>query len=236
MASQPVVPINQNRFNEGEPRAEVFLQPFAAPSILGLYGFAGATFIVAAHMAGWYGDNQTFLYLAPFCAIFGGVAQFTAGMWAYRVRDGLATAIHGMWGAFWIAFGILNWGFASGALHHPTGAFPAFGFWFIALAAITFMGAIAAFAENLGLVSVLATLAAGSGCAAAGQIINSTGFNVAAGWLFVASAILAWYTASALMLEGSFGRPILPVFKMPHAKKAKEFNSGVGEPGVRHGQ
>jgi hypothetical protein len=28
-------------------------------------------------------------------------------MWAYRARDGLATAMHGMWGAFWMAYGLL---------------------------------------------------------------------------------------------------------------------------------
>jgi len=31
-----------------------------------------------------------------------------AGMWAYRARDAVATAMHGMWGSFWIAYGILN--------------------------------------------------------------------------------------------------------------------------------
>lgn len=32
-------------------RTRVQLQPIAAPSILGLYGFAAATFIVAGHLA-----------------------------------------------------------------------------------------------------------------------------------------------------------------------------------------
>lgn len=39
------------RQESGEPiPAQIYLQPLAAPSILGLYGFAGATFMVAAHM------------------------------------------------------------------------------------------------------------------------------------------------------------------------------------------
>src|SRR5690348_9899978 len=88
--------------------ARIYLQPVAAPSILGLFGFAGATFMVAAHMAGWYTGTNTFLYLTPFAVMFGGLAQFLAGMWAFRARDGLATAMHGMWGSFWIAFGALN--------------------------------------------------------------------------------------------------------------------------------
>ena len=37
--------------------ARIFLQPIAAPSVLGLYAFMGATLIVAAHMAGWYGSG-----------------------------------------------------------------------------------------------------------------------------------------------------------------------------------
>src|ERR687886_1720017 len=87
----------------------IFLQPIAPPSVLGLFGFAAATFIVAANVAGWYGNHDTSpLYLAPFAAVFGGIAQFMAGMWAYRARDALATAMHGMWGSFWIAYGILN--------------------------------------------------------------------------------------------------------------------------------
>src|ERR1051326_6244663 len=86
----------------------VFLQPIAAPSILGLAGFAGATFIVASNLAGWWGTPTSGLVLAPFAAMFGGLAQFVAGMWAYRARDAVATLAHGTWGAFWLAYGILN--------------------------------------------------------------------------------------------------------------------------------
>ena len=123
-------------------QARVYLQPIAAPSILGLYAFAGSTLIVAAELAGWYGDPQTPQYLFPFAAAFGGVAQFAAGMWAYKARDAIATAMHGMWGSFWIGFGILQLMFATGTIPEPTGAFPALGFWFIALAWITIMGAV----------------------------------------------------------------------------------------------
>jgi len=38
-------------------RPRVFLQPIAAPSVLGLFGFAGATFIVASNLAGWWGER-----------------------------------------------------------------------------------------------------------------------------------------------------------------------------------
>ncbi|NED51990.1 hypothetical protein G3I24_13945, partial [Micromonospora aurantiaca] len=61
-----------------EDRTRVFLQPIAAPSILGLFGFAGATMMVGAWQAGWYGNAATPLILWPFVLFFGGLAQFLA--------------------------------------------------------------------------------------------------------------------------------------------------------------
>jgi succinate-acetate transporter protein len=229
-------------------QTRVFLQPIAAPSILGLFGFAAATFIVATHLAGWYGSTDTPLYLAPFCATFGGVAQFLAGMWAYRARDGLATAMHGMWGAFWIAFGILFTLVATGAVTFDSSvAFEAFGYWFFALAVITACGAVAALAESLGLVSVLTTLAVGSAFLAIGYVADSTptagdGWLQAGGWVLFASSVFATYVAAAMMLEGTFGRVVLPLGKpakkpnVPGEVITRAIQYEEAEPGVRQGQ
>ena len=221
--------------NENTP-VRPFLQPIAAPSILGLYAFAGSTLIVAAELAGWYGNSDTALYLFPFAAAFGGVAQFAAGMWSYRARDAIATAMHGMWGSFWIGFGILQFMFAAGTIPEPTGPFPALGFWFIALAWITAMGAVAATAENKALTAVLGTLALGATFAAVAELLGSEAWTVLAGYTFIVSAVCAWYTASALMFEAVAGKPVLPVGMTKKAQEAPEANRGVGEPGVMQGQ
>src|SRR5581483_8319583 len=198
--------------NGFEPR--IFLQPIAPPSILGLFGFAGATFMVAANLAGWYGNHTTSpLYLAPFAAVFGGVAQFLAGMWGYRARDGLATAMHGTWGAFWMGFGIL---FLLNSLHVltvPTGKFVPFGYWFLVLAVITASGALAALGESLGFFGVLAPLAVGSAFAAVGYLTGVGGWLQAGGWVLLASSWIATYVATALMMASTFGRTILPLGK-----------------------
>jgi succinate-acetate transporter protein len=223
----------------------VFLQPIAAPSILGLFGFAAATFIVAANVAGWYGDHATTpLVLAPFAAVFGGIAQFMAGMWAYRARDAVATAMHGMWGSFWIAYGILNVLLATHVLTAPTPWYhdTAFGFWFFALAVITGSGALASLAESLGLFAVLATLATGSALLAGGLIYGSSGVVTAAGWVLVASAICAWYVATAMMLAYAGGRVVLPLGKLsreanrPGARPTRPIELEWAEPGIRMGQ
>jgi len=223
-------------------QTRVFLQPVAAPSILGLFGFAGATFMVAANMAGWYGDAGSGVYIFPFAAAFGGLAQFVAGLWAYRARDGIATAMHGMWGAFWLAYGLL-WALrAVGDLKLPAGEFPAFGFWFIVLSAITICGALAAMFENLSLFAVLGVLATGSAFAAVYFLTGIEGWKTAAGWVLLASSWLATYTAFAMMLEGAAGRVILPLGQLsrranvPGRHEHIPLQFELGEPGVRRGQ
>lgn len=218
-------------------RARIFLQPIAAPSILGLYGLAGATFLVAARMAHWFGSSDTTLLLVPFAAFFGGLAQFLAGMWAYKARDGVATAVHGMWGAFWMAFGILTLILSYGKapiLASPL--FPELGYWFIVLAAITWVCMAAASAENKALVVVLAFLAAGSTISAIALLAGIEGLVILSGYLFIICAISAWYTASALMLNEAFGRTVWSLGKTVHTEELPPVAIGLGEPGVIRGQ
>ena len=219
------------------PQPRVFLQPLAAPSILGLYGLAGATFMFAANMAHWFGTTHTTLLLVPFAAIFGGLAQFLSGMWAYKARDGVATAVHGMWGAFWMAFGFLGLMMSDGRAIVPAGpTFPALGYWFIVLAAITWVCTAAAVAENKALVTTLTFLAAGSTIAAIALLAGSEGLLILSGYLFMICAIAAWYTASALMLNEAFGSVVWPLGRSAQAQQMPPIAVGVGEPGVIRGQ
>jgi succinate-acetate transporter protein len=192
--------------------------------------------MVAAHMAGWYTGTNTFLYLTPFAVMFGGLAQFLAGMWAFRARDGLATAMHGMWGSFWIAFGALNLMFVNTPGGLPAGIFPALGYWFIVLAAITWIGAWGALAENISLFLVLAFLALGSTLEAISRLAGGAGLDMAAGYCFIISAFCAFYTASALMLAECYGHSVLGVGKLRKPAAQPVVSVGCGEPGVVRGQ
>ncbi len=220
-----------------EAPARVFLQPIAPPSILGLFGFAVSTMMVATNMLGWYGSQVSPLYLFPFAAFFGGLAQFIAGLWSFRARDGVAVAMHGLWGTFWMAYGLLYFMDAAKIIALPaSGLSPELGMWFVGLAWVTWVGVWAASGVNFSLTGVLLFLAAGSTAAA---IANFTGGAVIlkiTGWLFLISAVLAWYTATALMLESAFGRELLPLGRTEKAEHAPKFADGVGEPGVTHGQ
>lgn len=237
MSSNPVSPVLQMpQTTAGEPQAHISLQPVAAPSILGLYGFAGATFMVAAHMAHWFGGAQSNMVLWPFAAFFGGLAQFLAGMWAYKARDGVASAMHGMWGAFWMAYGVLWVLVAAGKVTIPAdgASFPALGFWFIVLAAITWAGTFAASAESSVITAVLGVLAIGSSAEAIAELAGLDWLRTLAGWLFIISAVIAWYAATALMVNSAFGRKVLDLGS--HRRPTTEIQAGIGEPGVLRGQ
>src|SRR5436305_2757603 len=149
---------------EWRDHTRVFLQPIAAPSILGLYGFAAATFMVTAYQVGWYGKATSPLLIFPFAVAAGGIAQGAAALFAYKARDGLATAIHGIWAAFWLGYGLLNLLIAVKAVPAPPphGAVPELGYWFFALAAVTLAGALASLGENLAISSVLVPLSVGA--------------------------------------------------------------------------
>jgi succinate-acetate transporter protein len=236
--------LHDTDWEDGFARPRVMLQPIAAPSILGLAGFAGATFIVASNLAGWWGTPTSGLTLAPFAAMFGGLAQFLAGMWAYRARDGIATLAHGTWGSFWIAYGILNILLATHVLTAPTPWYhdPEVGFWFFALAVTTGIAALAATTESGALTAVLTTLAAGSGILAGAYIYGSHGWVQVAGWVLVFSAGFAWYTVLAMVFAGTTGRAIFPLFKykkaanVPGGQLVRPIELEWAEPGVKMGQ
>jgi hypothetical protein len=95
------------------------------------------------------------------------------------------------------------------------------------------------------LAAVLGTLAAGSACVAIGFSSGITTWYRVGGYVLVASAAFAVYSALALMLEEAVGRVVLPVGKYPYNRKEhwrpgaqlthpQQYESGM--PGTRVGQ
>jgi uncharacterized protein len=229
---------------EWKDHTRVFLQPIAAPSILGLYGFAAATFIVTANMVGWYGKATSPLLIFPFATAAGGIAQGAAALWAYKARDGLATAIHGIWAAFWLGYGFLNFMIALHLVPAPAphAAVPELGYWFFALAAITLVGMLASLGESLALTSVLLPLWVGAGFLGIFYLVGGSGWEKVGGYVTMASAFTAFYAASSMMLASAFGRTVFPVGKyrreanVPGATHTYPIQFALGEPGVKQGQ
>ncbi len=224
--------------------ARVFLQPIAAPSILGLYGFAVATFMVTAYLVGWYGSSTSPLLIFPFATAAGGIAQGAAALWAFKARDGLATAIHGIWAAFWLGYGFVNFMIALKLIPAPAphAAVPELGYWFYALAAVTLVGMIASLSESLAITSVLLPLWVGVAFLGIFYTVGGKGWEYVGGYVTMASAFTAFYAASAMMLASTYGRVILPLGKyrraasVPGEQPMYPIQFELGEPGVKQGQ
>ncbi len=187
------------------------MPPIARPHVLGLFAFAGAMFLIATPLAGWYhAMPRANMLLAPFAAVLGGLAQFLAAMWAYRARDTVATAMFGVWSCFFLGYGLLDLSVATGRVTWPTAASPELGHWFIVMAAISWVGMLACWRENAGFGLWLGLAGLGSTLAAIAAIGGFGGLTILAAWVFVIDAIVAWYEGSAIMLEAATGREVIP--------------------------
>jgi hypothetical protein len=136
-----------------------------------------------------------------------------------------------------MAFGILALLMATGRVPFPASLMvPESGVWFIVLAAITWACAAAATAENRATVTVLTFLAAGSTISAIALLARIDGLMVVAAYLFIISALAAWYTATAFMINEAFGRSVWSLGRLARTRQTQAIAVGIGELGVIRGQ
>lgn len=222
-------------------RSRVVLTPTVAPSIMGLFGFFLATLMVGAWLAGWFGPASATATLWPFALFTGGLMQTIAAIVSYRARDGVALTFHGVWGAFWLAWSLLEALVAAGVMAPiAIGAYnPAFAFWFIGLLCVTALCMVAAVGRNLLLSLTLAFLSLSTVLTAVGFYVGSAAVVNGGGWLFICSAVAALVTAGAMLLEHEYGRTVIPLGKwsmkanIPGAPSATDpIEYPVGMPGL----
>jgi succinate-acetate transporter protein len=84
------------------------------------------------------------IFFFPFVMLWGGLAQFIAGLYGFHARDTLVTVFHTLWGSFWLAAGILWLMTAAGAvpLHSLRTHFPELASWAVVLMVFTWICAI----------------------------------------------------------------------------------------------
>lgn len=226
-------------------RTRIVLMPTAPPSIMGLAGFAIATLMLGSWQAGWWGTATSPLGFWPFALAAGGILQTIAAVMSFRARDGIAVAAHTAWGAFWIAWGVyeilvqtgLTTGVKMGSVNDS------FAIWFIGLGCITLSAFLGALAQSTLLSVTLGTLWAGASLTAAGFFSGTLWVDHIGGWLFVCSAAAAWVFVTAMVLEGSTGRTIIPLghfrrfdANVPGRAATVPMAYAQGMPGSRVGQ
>jgi succinate-acetate transporter protein len=197
------------------PRERAFWAP-ADPAALGLSGFALTTFILGLVNANAISGKDVFVVLSV-AAAYGGLAQLLAGLWAFAERNIFAATAFCSYGAFWISFVLLIQFFLPETVK-ASGMLPAnhaLALYLFCWGFFTLYMWFASFRVNIAVNLVLLTLwvaylLLGIGLLGSGHMtITHIG-----GWVTVACAVIAWYTASAIVINGTLGRTILPVIPL----------------------
>jgi hypothetical protein len=184
------------------------------PASLALFGFAVGTFIVAFPVAGVM-STTAFIATLPSVLIFAGVAQFIGGLIAFRRGNAFAGTAFG-------AYGANNAVVATFFLLQHLKVIPTtpgsegmqvLGLELLCFGFISLVLAACAARLNLSFVLTLLALVAGftlAGLADLSATISPTVGHVG-GYFLMAAAAFAAYAASALVINSTWERNVLPL-------------------------
>lgn len=186
------------------PVAQAAVSTVSNPGPLGLSAFALTTFVLSCVNAGFLAatDLKIVVGLALF---YGGLAQLLAGMWEFRTGNTFAATAFTSYGAFWLAVGAsVQFGWIT--------SHAAFGFFLLGWTIFTFMLLLGSLRTNGGLIAVFVLLFLTFLFLTIGEFGGGTG--LIGGYLGILTAIAAWYTALAGVLDASRAPFRLPIFPM----------------------
>lgn len=190
----------------------------ANPGPLGLSGFALTTLVLSAWNAGIL-KGADVLIVIGLAVFYGGIAQFSAGMWEFRTGNTFGATAFASYGAFWLSFAALlipGFGIAFGAKTGPSGA--ALAWYLLGWTIITGILMLGSFRTNgaTALVFVLLFITFLLLCLGAfGGAGAGAGMTQIGGYVGIVTAIVAWYTALAGIMTGVSGGKInLPVMPL----------------------
>ncbi len=182
------------------------LPPPADPAPLGLAAFALTTFLLSAGNAGWMHNGSGLVWLG-YAFAYGGLCQLLAGMWEFRNRNVFGATAFSTYGGFWIGAGL--W-----ALLIPDAAKGKDLGWILLAFAIfnTYM-LLWSSQVNVAVFLVFLTLELTEIFGFIGVFANSSGMVKFDGYVGVLTALIAWYTSAAGVVNGMRTKPFLPVGK-----------------------
>jgi len=181
---------------------------------LGLLGFATGTFTLSAIATGFF-EPSTIPYAVPVVLVFAGLAQFIAAMWAFRRGDTLGATAFGAFGSFNVTFAAYELILHPATIGGSATAAPVVGIWIACFSYIALMLMFGAMRRSVMLALVLLALAGTYGFLAANTFYPSgTVLLHIAGWCGIASSILAFYVATAGVINSESQMPVLPLGSM----------------------
>ncbi len=188
----------------------------ADPAPLGLAAFALTTFLLSAKNAGWTDGTDAWL---GFAFAYGGLCQLLAGMWEFRNRNVFGATAFSTYGGFWIGLGLYVQFVApkAAATAALTKVDPEsliqndLGWILLAFAIFNTYMLLWSTQINSAVFSVFLTLELTEVILFIGNMSHSTGTVKFGGWVGVITALAAWYTSAAGVVNGMDGKLSLPV-------------------------
>jgi len=196
----------------------------ADPAPLGLAAFALTTFLLSAVNAGWAKYSTGFDWWG-FAIAYGGLCQLLAGMWEFRNRNVFGATAFSTYGGFWIGVGL--WlHFIAGPVAATAGvAVDRDLAWILLAFAIfnTYM-LICSTQVNMAVFLVFLTLEITEILLFIGNFtvskpalppfaVGDTTLIQIGGIVGVITALVAWYTSMAGVMNGHKGKVVFPVGK-----------------------
>jgi succinate-acetate transporter protein len=197
------------------------LATVADPLPLGLASFASATFTSSAIYAGWFrfslGDLDALIGVA---LIFGGIAQFLAGMWAFRRGNVLAATAFGTFGAFNAAFAVylrllMTQVIPLTSLSNPADPFVVAGIFVLTVALIALYLGVAALGEQIWFAAILFSVALAYCFEGIAFFVSARWVAMVGGYAGIVSACLAFLLSAAIVINCAFRRALIPTFAAP---------------------
>jgi uncharacterized protein len=193
--------------------------PAADPAPLGLAAFALTTFLLSAANAGWMTHATGNAWLG-YAFAYGGLCQLLAGMWEFKNRNVFGATAFSTYGGFWIGLGLWVKFVATAA--PPAGVSATTyagqtlkdqGWILLAFAIFNTYMLISSTTVNWAVFGVFLTLEATEVILFAGAFAGNANVLKAGGYVGVLTALVAWYTSAAGVMNGQRGRVVFPVGK-----------------------
>jgi len=192
------------------------MDKLANPAPLGLAGFALTTFILSLYNAKMLPAGGAGV-VVPIAFAYGGIAQMVAGVWEMKAGNTFGYTAFFTYGAFWVSYTLLLTLLGAGLISIGSGnaAGGAVGIFLAMFGVFTFYMWIATFRLNWALFTVFLLLWITFFVLAAGSFGNSAATTQAGGILGLLTAIAAFYTSAAIVINETFGKTTVPLGGAP---------------------
>ena len=175
---------------------------------LGLGGFALSTFILNIVNAGWV-DASAIGIVMPVAMLYGGLAQFMAGMWDVRRGDIFGATCFTSFGAFWMGLALFFMLKLAGIQAFVDVPAAGVAIVLIAWGIFTFYATIASLKLSKAVTWVFITLTILFFLLAIGEFVPVV--HTIAGYEGVLCALIAWYTSAGILINTVHGKTVLPL-------------------------